>query len=92
MTAIIALAAAFLLLVNSAAFIAFWADKRRAQQGAWRISESTLLGLALLGGTPGALVARRLFRHKTRKEPFSTCLLLIAMLQTGALAGWQLGG
>jgi len=81
-----------LALVNAAAFMTFWYDKRQARAGGWRISESTLLGLALIGGTPGALLARRLFRHKTRKEPFSTWLLLIAMLQAGALTGWQFGG
>jgi uncharacterized membrane protein YsdA (DUF1294 family) len=41
-----------------------------------------------MGGTPGALLARRLFRHKTQKEPFSTMLLVVAALQLGALIGF----
>jgi uncharacterized membrane protein YsdA (DUF1294 family) len=84
--------AGLVLLVNFVAFISFRHDKKQARLGGWRISESTLLGLALVGGSPAALLARRVYRHKTRKEPFSTRLLLIAMLQVGALVGWQLGG
>ena len=76
----------WLLGVNSWAILSFWHDKRRAMIGARRIREADLLGIALIGGSPGALLARRLFRHKTRKEPFSTRLLLIAAIQLGAVA------
>ena len=75
------------LLINIAAVFAFWSDKRRAIAGERRIAEATLLKLALLGGSPGALLARRLFRHKTRKEPFSTRLLLIVAVQAGVGIG-----
>jgi len=55
----------------------------------WRTTHSgrDLLGLALIGGSPGALLARKLFRHKTRKEPFSTQLLAIIALQAGTVIG-----
>lgn len=62
----------------------FWQDKRCAIAGDRRIPEADLLTLALMGGSPGAFAARRLFRHKTRKEPFSTQLILIAAAQLGA--------
>jgi uncharacterized membrane protein YsdA (DUF1294 family) len=77
-----------LLLVNAWTILRFWQDKRRAVAGERRIRESDLLGLALIGGSPGALLARRLFRHKTRKEPFSTQLFVILALQIGALIGF----
>lgn len=86
--------AAALLTLNLLAFTAFGIDKARAEAGAWRVQESTLLMLALLGGTAGAYAGRALFRHKTRKQPFSGQLFTIAVLQVlglGAFAGWQLG-
>lgn len=76
-----------LIAVNVLAFAAFGFDKARAEAGAWRISEGTLLRLAFFGGTPGAYAGRALFRHKTRKQPFSGRLHAIAALQVAALAG-----
>ena len=76
-----------LLAVNGWTVLRFWQDKQRAKAGQRRIPEGDLLGLALIGGSPGALLARGLFRHKTRKEPFSTKLLVIVALQTGAVIG-----
>ncbi|MDB5738928.1 MAG: cold-shock protein [Sphingomonas bacterium] len=79
--------ALFLLTINLWTILRFRQDKAFAIAGARRIPEAKLLGLALIGGTPGALLARRIFRHKTRKEPFSTQLLVIAAVQAGALIG-----
>lgn len=45
-------------------------DKVRAQQGEWRISESTLHLLELVGGWPGALLAQEYKRHKTVKTSY----------------------
>jgi uncharacterized membrane protein YsdA (DUF1294 family) len=72
---LLALATASVLLSLVALFL-YRADKRAAQRGTWRTRESTLHLVALLGGWPGALVGRRLFRHKTRKQPFVTILWL----------------
>jgi len=76
-----------LLAVNLCTIWRFRDDKRRAALGLRRVPEADLLGLALIGGTPGAFFARHRFRHKTRKQPFSTWLWLIAMVQAGALIG-----
>ena len=76
-----------LVLVNLWTILRFWQDKQKARTGDRRVPESSLLGLALIGGSPGALLARHVFRHKTRKEPFSTQLLVIVALQLGAVVG-----
>ncbi|WDF73574.1 DUF1294 domain-containing protein [Novosphingobium sp. KACC 22771] len=76
-----------LLLVNARTAHLFWQDKRYAREGHRRVPESSLLMMAAIGGTPGALVARQMFRHKTRKQPFSAYLWLIALVQM-ALIVW----
>jgi len=87
--------ATYLIASNFVAFAAFGVDKMLAEAGARRISEATLLQLAFIGGTPGAYAGRHLFRHKTRKQPFSSELHGIAGLQgtaLAALAGWYYFG
>ena len=84
-----------LIGVNFISFAAFGIDKMKAEAGRWGISESTLLLLALIGGSPGAYAGRAAFRHKTRKQPFSEQLHGIALVQVFALAiggGWLAAG
>lgn len=64
----------YLLIINAAAFLLMLIDKRRAIKNAWRIPESTLLGVAAFGGSLGAIVGMRLFRHKTLHLKFSVGL------------------
>ncbi len=71
---------------NLFVFLVYWWDKEAARRGGWRIRESTLLLLALVGGSAGAISAQRLLRHKTRKEPFRSILLSIVILQSGIFA------
>lgn len=73
------------VFINLVTYEAFRADKLRAQMQDWRISESALLVLALLGGWAGAKLGQRHFRHKTRKQPFATYLNAIGILLGGAV-------
>ena len=75
------LATLYLLAINLVAFTAFAGDKRRAERGEWRVPERTLLTLAAVGGWAGANVAREVYRHKTRKEPFASHFRLIGAVQ-----------
>ncbi|MGV1869235.1 DUF1294 domain-containing protein [Agrobacterium rosae] len=79
----LALAVATYLAFNLLVFLIYWWDKEAARNGEWRVSESTLLWLAFLGGSAGAVLAQRLLRHKTRKEPFRSYLLFIIVLHIG---------
>lgn len=87
--------AAVLAVLNLAALAAFGLDKALAGAGRRRIPEARLLQLAVLGGTPGAYAGRALFRHKTRKQPFSARLHRIALVQGLAViaaVGWAAAG
>lgn len=64
-------------------------DKARARAGKGRVPERTLLGSALLGGSPGLLLGMLVFRHKTRKLAFLLPFALILLAQ-GAAAWWAL--
>ncbi|MFN3708835.1 DUF1294 domain-containing protein [Microcella sp.] len=58
------------ILISVVTAFAYADDKRRAEEGRWRTSESSLLLLCLLGGWPGAIAAMRWYRHKTTKASF----------------------
>lgn len=60
----------YLAIINFVTWITYGLDKGRAKSGKWRIPERTLLLLALIGGSLGALVGMLMFRHKTRKAKF----------------------
>ncbi|QBY05932.1 DUF1294 domain-containing protein [Thalassotalea sp. HSM 43] len=60
----------YFLIISLVTFLVYWHDKYKAKTGKWRTNEASLHLLALLGGWPGALLARQLFRHKTQKQPF----------------------
>lgn len=78
------------LLLNVIVFCVYWWDKQAAIDGTWRISERTLLGVAFIGGSLGAMTAQQMLRHKTRKEPFRTLLMAIVTLHTLGAASWLL--
>ncbi|MFG0284927.1 MAG: DUF1294 domain-containing protein [Phycisphaerales bacterium JB039] len=62
--------AGWYILASVVTVVAYAVDKRAAAKGRWRTREKTLHLLALAGGWPGALVAQRWLRHKTRKRGF----------------------
>lgn len=69
------------------AFIAYAFDKSAAKKDRWRTQESTLHLIALAGGWPGALIAQRLLRHKSKKQSFQIIFWLTVVLNCSAL-GW----
>ena len=77
----------YLLLINAGAFVLMLADKQKARKNRWRISERTLIGSALLGGSLGALLGMYTFRHKTKHLKFTLGVPAILIAQI-ALAIW----
>lgn len=80
----------YLTGINVTAFALMGMDKRRARQHAWRISEKTLFLSALLGGSAGAYLGMRLFRHKTRHWYFVYGIPAIFLIQAGLGVFWYM--
>jgi len=76
----------FYLVASVVAFAVYAADKSAARAGRRRTPENTLILLGLVGGWPGALVAQRTLRHKTRKTGFLAAFWLSAALNVAVLA------
>lgn len=81
------IAAAYLGLVNLTAFVLFGIDKLKARRGRWRVSEAALLWTAVAGGSAGALLGMRVWRHKTKHLKFSYGVPAILAVHA-ALAVW----
>lgn len=79
----------YLAVINIVAFVLYGSDKKRAKQNVWRISERTLLFIALLGGSVGAFLGMRVFRHKTKKALFNIGVPCILLLHV-AIAAWYI--
>lgn len=71
----------YLFVINVITFAAFGLDKRKAKKRKFRIRESVLLGLALIGGSLGAMAGMFLFHHKTRKPAFRIGIPVLFLLQ-----------
>lgn len=75
----------YLLAVNILAFVLFGIDKQKARCNAWRIPEKTLILSAVIGGSAGAILGMRFFRHKTRKPKFAVGVPVILLVQIAAV-------
>ena len=77
----------YLLAVNALTFIVYGIDKYKAKHAKWRISEATLLLLAVVGGSIGAWCGMKVWHHKTMHKKFKHGVPVILLLQV-ALAVW----
>lgn len=76
---------------SAVTFFAYVFDKSAARQNRWRTRESTLHGLAVIGGWPGALIAQQLLRHKTSKPSFIVVFWATVLLNVIGFVGLQAG-
>ena len=77
-------------LMSAGTFTMYALDKYAAKRSAWRTPEATLHLFELIGGWPGALVAQRTLRHKTKKTTFQLVFWMAAVANTVALAWFLL--
>lgn len=78
----------YLFAINVVAFFAFGIDKLKAKRDKWRIPESTLLSMAVLGGSIGALAGMKVWRHKTLHDKFRIGIPVIIALQIAVVVWW----
>ena len=71
----------YLIVINIVTFLVYGIDKWKAKQGSWRISEVSLLILAVIGGCIGALLGMKIWHHKTMHKKFKYGLPLILLAQ-----------
>ena len=71
----------YLIVINVVTFLVYGIDKWKAKKGSWRISEATLLILAAIGGSIGALLGMKVWHHKTMHKKFKYGLPLILLAQ-----------
>ena len=71
----------YLLVVTTLTFLLYGIDKYKAKKARWRISEATLLMMAVVGGSIGAWAGMRLWHHKTMHKKFKYGIPLIILLQ-----------
>ena len=80
----------YLIGINVVTFLVYGLDKWKAKRDAWRISESTLLLLAVAGGSVGALLGMQIFRHKTKHVKFTVGVPAILLVQVALVIWWLL--
>lgn len=71
----------YFIIVNIIEFALMGIDKWKARKGAFRIPESTLFIIAIIGGSIGSIAGMYLFHHKTRHWYFVYGMPTILLLQ-----------
>ena len=72
-------------ILSIAAFLIYGFDKLQARKRRWRVPEPFLLGIAGIGGAPGAFLAMELFHHKTRHMNFRILVPLFILIHAGLI-------
>ena len=71
----------YLLAINIVSFFLYGIDKYKAKKNKWRISEATLLMIAVIGGSIGAWAGMRFWHHKTMHKKFKYGIPVIIIMQ-----------
>lgn len=71
----------YLCIINALGFVLMLTDKYKARKKLWRIPETTLFGVAVLGGSLGCIAGMYTVRHKTKHLKFTIGMPLILAVQ-----------
>lgn len=71
----------YFILINIIGFLVMLIDKKKAENGKWRIQEKTIFMVTILGGGIGTILGMYIFRHKTKKLQFTIGLPVITILE-----------
>lgn len=71
----------YILLINILGFLLMYIDKKKAIKNKWRISEASLLSVAIIGGSIGMYIGMNKFRHKTKHNKFKIGIPIIIFIQ-----------
>ena len=71
----------YIILINIIGFFIMLIDKKKAENGKWRIQEKTIFMVTILGGGIGTILGMYIFRHKTKKIQFTIGLPVITILE-----------
>jgi uncharacterized membrane protein YsdA (DUF1294 family) len=87
----------YLLAINGITFFTYGIDKWKAKRSKWRIPESTLLVMAVIGGSVGAWLGMKVWHHKTMHKKFKYGVPAIFFIQVALVGyvifkGWIQGG
>lgn len=72
-------------VVGVVTYFVYAKDKRAAEQGSWRIPETTLHAWSIFGGWVGAMIAQNQLRHKTQKSSFRNVYYLTVIINLACL-------
>ena len=72
----------YIVLINILTFFIYGIDKLKAKKSKWRVSENTLMGMAIIGGSIGAWLGMKIWHHKTLHKKFKYGVPLILVAQT----------
>ena len=71
----------YLAVINVVTFFMYGIDKWKAKKSKWRVRETALLGLAVLGGSIGAWLGMKVWHHKTLHKKFKYGIPVIIIIQ-----------
>nr|UWI51836.1 DUF1294 domain-containing protein [Clostridioides difficile] len=71
----------YFIIINIIGFSSMYIDKKKAMKNKWRIKESTLITIAIIGGSIGSIIGMYSFRHKTKHIKFTLGIPFIILLQ-----------